>query len=1005
MGPKTTTLRWRRGSNRVPSRFGISPANSLRDPSLELYHRMSIGRHQDGNPFAILYYYSNAVHRATSVAEVCELGLTALEITLNVGRTSVLLNRDGVQFRASRAIHDDGRIDSLFPWPLDSTDPQPLLVADLSNDPTCEALRDVLTGEGIQSIAFIPILNGGELMGRFILYYGEPHTFTFEEVGVAQTIASHVGFAAERQRVEEALRGSQQLLEAILEGEKEVPELEPYLVPALVAAASDGGDPIRPRFFYRKDPADFPGSDSVTKGGGAGLPDPNDFGTPRGFGLTKDLRSRNRLQDTLRESEERFRAMSACSPVGLLMVDAQGHCLYSNARCQAICGFKLREGLGNGWFRFIHDDDMPTFSLQWAQFLKEGRQFQIECRFRNREGVVRSVELKTTPLFYDGDRIAGYVSTVEDVSAHRAFAVQQNQLLKHSEFLARAAQQLSGSLEYDATIRTLSQLAVSMLSDWCEIYATDRQSGLRKLVVTHRNPDNATWTEMLQRKYASTTELHDVVQNALKKRETTVLHSVTERALAAKDGEHLRILRNLGVDTAMAVPLIGRTEVLGVLIMFSAAQSNRNYGPEQIAIGEELAARAILAIESALLYRKAVETQGRMTFLAEFSKTMMASTNYDTTFSTLAQMLVPLLADFCLVYKSSPDGTSFHRMALRHMDAGKEKLLADLPIETVHVSDDTTFGHALQTRRAVIVEDPDDGEWPFVDLQPESAMIVPLCARGHHLGVLVMMLGDSGRVYTKADLAMTEELASRAALVIDNTHIYAQAQEANRIKEEFLATLSHELRTPLTAIVGYARLLMAGKLDPAGAEQAIQCLYRNAQLQSQLISDLLDISRIATGKLKLVMEPVDLNGIIKSALDSVKLAADAKSIRLTYKADPFAANVIGDADRLQQIIWNLVSNAIKFTPAKGRIEVRLIAMGPYAEIKVVDNGAGVSPEFLPHVFEKFRQADTSAARTNGGLGLGLAIVRHLVEMHGGLVKAESKGVGLGATFTVRLPLR
>jgi signal transduction histidine kinase len=231
-----------------------------------------------------------------------------------------------------------------------------------------------------------------------------------------------------------------------------------------------------------------------------------------------------------------------------------------------------------------------------------------------------------------------------------------------------------------------------------------------------------------------------------------------------------------------------------------------------------------------------------------------------------------------------------------------------------------------------------------------------------------------------------------------------QSQQANRLKEDFLATLSHEMRTPLTAILGYARLIMAGRLDETGAQQAILSIHRNAQLQNQLISDLLDISRIVTGKLHLEMRRVDLNEVIETVLDSARLAAGAKRQDLRFARDPFDAYITGDPDRLQQIVGNLISNSIKFTPDSGCIEVRLKFASGCAQIAVTDNGAGVSAEFLPHVFDKFRQADTSDSRQNRGLGLGLAIVRHLVEMHGGAVNAESQGIGKGATFTVRLPL-
>jgi signal transduction histidine kinase len=232
-----------------------------------------------------------------------------------------------------------------------------------------------------------------------------------------------------------------------------------------------------------------------------------------------------------------------------------------------------------------------------------------------------------------------------------------------------------------------------------------------------------------------------------------------------------------------------------------------------------------------------------------------------------------------------------------------------------------------------------------------------------------------------------------------------QAEEANRTKDEFLATLSHELRTPLNAILGWVQVLRMGKLDPAAATKALETIERNARSQAQLIADLLDVSRIITGKLRLDFKPVDLRRIIDSAQESVRPAADAKGIHLSISIGPLASPALGDTDRLQQVIWNLLSNAIKFTSKGGSVEVRLREVEGIAVIRVSDSGIGIRPDFLPYVFDRFRQAEGSITRTHGGLGLGLSIVRHLIELHGGTAEVESAGEGLGATFIIRLPLR
>ena len=231
-----------------------------------------------------------------------------------------------------------------------------------------------------------------------------------------------------------------------------------------------------------------------------------------------------------------------------------------------------------------------------------------------------------------------------------------------------------------------------------------------------------------------------------------------------------------------------------------------------------------------------------------------------------------------------------------------------------------------------------------------------------------------------------------------------EAEDANRTKDEFLATLSHELRTPLTSILGWARMLSSAQLSEADTKRALETIERNAKAQSQLIEDILDMSRVITGKLRLEVQPVNLASVIESALNAVLPAADAKGIRLQRLLDTGASMVSGDPARLQQIIWNLLSNAIKFTPKDGRVQVKLERVNSHVEITVTDNGQGISPDILPYIFERFRQADSSTTRAHGGLGLGLAIVRHLVEMHGGTVRAESRGEGQGATFTINLPL-
>jgi signal transduction histidine kinase/CheY-like chemotaxis protein len=256
------------------------------------------------------------------------------------------------------------------------------------------------------------------------------------------------------------------------------------------------------------------------------------------------------------------------------------------------------------------------------------------------------------------------------------------------------------------------------------------------------------------------------------------------------------------------------------------------------------------------------------------------------------------------------------------------------------------------------------------------------------------------RLYQTATKARAE--AEKAAA--ENERLYRQAEESSRLKEEFLATISHELRTPLSAILGWTRMLRMGQLSPENSAKALDTIERNARAQSQLVDDLLDVSRIITGKLRMDVRPSDPSSFIDAAVEAVRPAAEAKGVRVQKVIDTGPISIPGDPVRLQQVVWNLLSNAIKFTPRGGRVQIRSERVNSHLEIVVSDTGQGISPDFLPHVFDRFRQADQKTSRQHGGMGLGLAIVRHLVEMHGGTVSANSEGEGKGATFTVSLPI-
>jgi PAS domain S-box-containing protein len=406
-------------------------------------------------------------------------------------------------------------------------------------------------------------------------------------------------------------------------------------------------------------------------------------------------------------------------------------------------------------------------------------------------------------------------------------------------------------------------------------------------------------------------------------------------------------------------------------------------------------------------------SERRSNFLAEASRVLASSLDYRNTLTTVAQLAVPSFADWCIVDVVENNSAVFSNPVIAASEPQKEALVREL-LQRYAISIDADYGlpKVLRTGKPELVTNILESSlqskaWndEYLNLlEVKSYMVVPLQVRQHKLGTIVFASTQLGRYYTTVDLAMAEELAQRAASAIENAQLYWQAQEANRIKDEFLAIVSHELRTPLNSMLGWVQIIRHRKLDEAITSKALATIERNAKLQSKLIDDILDISRIVQGKIRLNLCKVDLVIVINTAIEAIYPTSEIKDIQVESNLDSSVGEVMGDAERLQQVVWNLLSNAVKFTPSGGRVEVCLKQVNSNAQISVSDTGKGISADFLPYIFERFRQADSTTTRVDGGLGLGLAIVRHLVEIHSGTVYAASEGEGRGATFTVLLPL-
>ena len=416
--------------------------------------------------------------------------------------------------------------------------------------------------------------------------------------------------------------------------------------------------------------------------------------------------------------------------------------------------------------------------------------------------------------------------------------------------------------------------------------------------------------------------------------------------------------------------------------------------------------------EAARLEAEAAER--RSAFLAEAS-TMLASTlDYEKTLVNISRLAIPTFAEWCFVYLAQ--GNEISSAVIAHADVQKEQVARQIEIRLEDLSSTTLpVVRVFETGIPELFSDIHEEELKdtlkderkfeaLTQLGIRSAVVVPMPGRHTVLGVIGFVSPKPNR-YGSAELFFAQELARHISFALENARLYREAQEANRAKDEFLATLSHELRTPLNAILGWIQILRAKRLDEVTTARAFEAIERNAKAQAELIEDMLDVSRIITGRLRLELQPVELSSAVEGALDSVRPAAEAKGVRLEYMLDPNAGVISGDPHRLQQIVWNLLSNAVKFTPAGGLVRVNLDRLDGEVKLTVRDTGKGISPQFLPYVFDRFRQAEIMISRTSGGLGLGLSIARHLVELHGGVIEASSEGEGCGATFTVTFPFR
>ncbi len=677
-------------------------------------------------------------------------------------------------------------------------------------------------------------------------------------------------------------------------------------------------------------------------------------------GIGIDIDDRFQAEESLAESDRRFRFLAESLPHLIWNVDSAGEIRFANQKWSEYLGMSYGEAAQNNWDSLMPPSDLASGLARWQECLITGEVYQAEFRLLRASDQMERWHLsRAVPIRGASGEIVEWIGTNTDIH-DRKQAQLNEQFLSGLEIRLR---QRSNPAEM--LWEAMNSLGEYLNVDRCIWHEIDVEADRAIVEQDWHQPDLASTAGTYQISDFKTPELKDLSLAG----QTLVISDI------ANDPQTAPFVDNygaVGIRALVDVPCLQEGRWVALLVVTSKAV--RHWRPDEVSLIQEMVARLWSVIQHARALQDLHESEARFRALADNIAQLTWMTDatgwifwynqrwFDYTGTTLEEM----------------QGWGWQQV---HHPEHFDRVVAK-------------FRHCIETG------EPWEDTFPLRGTDGSYRWFLSRAVPIRDLqGKVLRWCGTNTDITDRLNAeAERERLLAREKVARE------EAERANRVKDEFLAVLSHELRTPLNPIVGWTKLLRSNCLTPEKQRYALETIERNAKLQTQLIEDLLDVSGILQGKVSLNIVPVDLAGAIGSAIETVRLSAEVKSIQISTEFAPALGFVLGDAARLQQVVWNLVSNAVKFTSPGGKIELKLDRLDTDAQITVTDTGKGIEPDFLPYVFDYFRQADSTYTRKFGGLGLGLAIVRHLVELHGGTVKSDSAGEGQGATFTVRIPL-
>ncbi|HYO07381.1 MAG TPA: PAS domain-containing protein [Tepidisphaeraceae bacterium] len=695
---------------------------------------------------------------------------------------------------------------------------------------------------------------------------------------------------------------------------------------------------------------------------------------------------RARAARALAESERGFRELADAMPQIVFAARPDGEVDYFNRRWYEYTGLAPGQSGYETW-RQVHDPaGLDRVAEVWSESLRTGRPYEIEYRLRRADGQFRWHLGRALPIRDARGNIVRWFGTNTDIHDQKLVEQRAREESEVVETINRVGQTLAAELDTKKLVQAVTDATTQLTrAEFGAFFynVTDEAGKKYALYTLSGAPPEAFDKFPMPR-------MTEIFGPTFRGEGVVRLDDVTADPRFGKMGPYRGMPQgHLPVRSYLAVPVISRSgEVLGGLFFGHQAAGVFTARDERVVTG--IASQASVAIDNARLYQA-----------------LHASRESAQRSFAQLQAVIGSMTEGVIIADGDGNLLEWNRAALElHGFQSVEQVRKKLPAFQETFDLRTVEGELLPADR-----------WPMARaLRGEKFAHQELHVLRRDIG-REMVVSYSGAPVLDADgrvvlaIITQHDVTGRKAAERERERLLAseraarsEAERASGMKDEFLATLSHELRTPLNAILGWSQILKAGAIDAADLAQGLETIERNARAQTQIIEDLLDMSRIISGKVRLDVQQIDLAAVIHGAVETVRPAAEARGIRLQPVLDPQAGPVHGDPNRLQQVFWNLLSNAIKFTPRGGRVQVVLRRVNSHVEVSISDTGEGISADFLPHVFDRFRQADASTTRQHGGLGLGLAIVKNLVELHGGSIRARSPGRGQGSTFTVSLPL-